>query len=174
MLSFWIYRYTLRREIGLLQLASTNWYLFNSTPSWLIRKKRSRQRRSVMFSCLVKQQKLKVFCMRMEMSVHLLSIEMKKMRRWKVQGYLDLLLERQWEQMNNLSCAEVQEWESCMKEKNLTPKKSFKKMRMMMWNPIEEDMALGLYHFMFYVFWIMMHSCELCVLNLWPVVWLFF
>jgi len=40
-----------------------------------------------------------------------------------------------------------------MKEKNLTPKKkSFKKMRMMIWNPIEEDMALGLYHFMFYVF----------------------
>ena len=62
-----------------------------------------------MFSCLVKQQKLKVFCMRMEISVHVLSIEMKKMRRWKVQGYLDLLLERQWEQMNNLSCAEVQE-----------------------------------------------------------------
>ena len=47
--------------------------------------------------------------MRMEISVHVLSIEMKKMRRWKVQGYLDLLLERQWEQRNNLSCAEVQE-----------------------------------------------------------------
>jgi len=51
-----------------------------------------------------------------------------------------------------------------MKEKNLTPKKkSLKKMRMIEWNPIEEDIAVGLYLFIMpcYLIYFLMHSCEL-------------
>ena len=59
------------------------------------KREKIKSKKSLMFSCLVIQLKLKVFSKRMEMIVHYLSLEMKTRMRWKVQGYLGLLLERQ-------------------------------------------------------------------------------
>ena len=59
------------------------------------KREKIKSKKSLMFSYLVIQLKLKVFSKRVEMIVHKLSLEMRKMRmRWKVQGYLGLLLER--------------------------------------------------------------------------------
>jgi hypothetical protein len=44
------------------------------------------------------------FLKRREMIVQLLSLEIRKMRRCQVQGYLGLLLEMQWEQKRTAQC----------------------------------------------------------------------